>query len=122
VVERDLGQATIAYDDPDEGTVTRTVQNEHLAYFQDHWILKADEGEEDHDVVRRIPHHRVHYVERSVDEFESEVRTLQHRVQSLADDLRSKLLGGDGTERRGREERDVHRIDIESGEPADDER
>ena len=32
-LEKDLGAATIVYDDPDEGTVERSVPNEHVAYF-----------------------------------------------------------------------------------------
>ncbi|WP_129114457.1 hypothetical protein [Halegenticoccus tardaugens] len=114
MVEKDLGRATIAYEDPDDGTVERTVQNEHVAYFQEHWIVKAGEDERGRDLVRRIPHQRVYYVERSVEAFEEEVKTLRDQVQSVADGLRSKLLGGES-----REERDVQRIDVESGDPAD---
>lgn len=95
MVDEDLGQASIVYEDPDEGTVERTVQNEHIAYFQDHWIVRTGEDDEGLDVVRRIPRSRVHYVERSVEEFEEEVRTIRNRVQSAAEDLRSKLLGDD---------------------------
>lgn len=119
MVERDLGQATIVYEDPEEGTVERTVQNEHIASFQEHWILRTGEDDEGHDVVRRIPYHRVYYVERSVDEFEEEVRTVRRQVQSFADDLREKFLGGGGGTDRNQ---DVHRIDVESGEPTEDER
>ena len=94
-LDRDIGQATIVYEDPEEGTVERTVENEQIAYFQDHWTLKAGEDEQGNDVVRRIPHERVHYVDRSVQEFEEEIRSLRRQVQSLADDLRTKLpIGG----------------------------
>jgi len=118
MVERELGHATIVYEDPDDGTVERTVENEHVAYFQDHWLVKAD-ADTDHDVVRRIPANRVYYVERSVDEFEEEMRTLRDQVQSVADDLRSKLFGeSDATT----DESEVYRIDVESGEPVDDDR
>ncbi|WP_101295352.1 hypothetical protein [Halegenticoccus soli] len=117
MVEEDLGQATIAYEDPDDGTVERTVQNEHVAYFQDHWIVKTGEDEQGRDLVRRIPYQRVYYVERSVEAFEEEVKTLRDQVQSVADGLRSKLLGGG--ESRG--ESDVQRIDVESGDPDDGE-
>lgn len=114
MVESDLGEATIAYEDPDGGTVERTVENEHLAYFQDHWILKIEDHDADHDRVRRIPIQRVHYVERSVEEFEEEVKTLRDQVQSMADGIRSKLLGG---ERGGSDERsEVRRIEVESGD------
>jgi DNA segregation ATPase FtsK/SpoIIIE-like protein len=97
-LEHDLGQATIVYDDPDEDVVKKTVPNEHIAYFQDHWIIKTEEDEQGNDIVRRIPKSRVHYVERSVEEFEEEVQTVRHQVQSVADNLRSKFLGGDDDE------------------------
>ena len=116
MVEEDLGEATIAYEDPDEGTVERTVQNEHVAYFQDHWIIKTDETEGGRDTVRRIPAQRVYYVERSVEEFEQEVGTLKDQVQSFTDDLRSKLLGGGDASETG-EEPEPYRIEVKSGEP-----
>lgn len=100
MVDEDLGEATIVYEDPDEGTVERTVQNEYLAYFQDHWIVRTGEDDEGRDLVRRIPRSRVHYVERTVEEFEEEVSTLKNRVQSAADDLRSRLLGDDESSER----------------------
>ncbi|APW99277.1 hypothetical protein CHINAEXTREME_16515 [Halobiforma lacisalsi AJ5] len=118
-LERDLGEATIVYEDPDEGTVRKTVPNEHVAYFQDHWIIKTDEDEEGNDIVRRIPSKRVHYVERSVERFEEEVETLVDQVQSFASELRTKIpVGGDdeeGTERSG--ETEPLEIDIDEGEP-----
>ena len=116
MVEEDLGEATIAYEDPDEGTVERTVQNEHVAYFQDHWIIKTDGSDTGKDTVRRIPAQRVYYVERTVEEFEEEVKTLKDQVQSFTEDLRSKLLGG-GSDTGG--ETEAYRIDVESGEPAE---
>ena len=113
-LERELGNATIVYDDPDEGTVEKTVPNEHVAYFQDHWIIKTDEDDQGHDIVRRIPSGRVHYVERSVEQFEDEVETLVDRVQSFASNLQTKIpVGGDSDERS--EQREPHRIDVGSG-------
>ncbi|NKE37601.1 hypothetical protein GWG54_17680 [Natronococcus sp. JC468] len=103
-LERDIGEATIVYDEPDEGTVRKTVPNEHVAYFQDHWIVKTDEDEEGHDIVRRIPAQRVHYVERSVEEFEEEVSTLVDQVQSFAADLRTKIPVGGGGPSGGRDD------------------
>lgn len=94
-LERDIGEATIVYDEPEEDAVRKTVPNEHIVYFQDHWIIKAEEDEEGNDIVRRIPARRVHYVERSVEEFEEEVKTIRNQVQSFADTLRSKLPGSD---------------------------
>ncbi|WP_267640752.1 hypothetical protein [Haloarchaeobius amylolyticus] len=118
MTDRELGEAVIVYDDPDGETVEKTVANEHIAYFQDHWILKTGE-EEDRDLVRRIPIQRVHYVERSVEQFEREVSTLRDQVQSVADDLRSKLLGGEGTgSRDSRDDEPVH-IDVSEGDGDD---
>ncbi|ELY54797.1 hypothetical protein [Natronococcus jeotgali] len=121
-LERDIGEATIVYDEPDEGTARKTVPNEHVAYFQDHWIVKTDEDEEGHDIVRRIPAQRVHYVERSVEEFEEEVSTLVDQVQSFAADLRTKIpVGGGGdtgaTDRGGSE--GVEPINVDIDEPDD---
>lgn len=104
MVEEDLGEATIVYEDPDDGTVERQVQNEYVAYFQDHWIIKTDEDQQGQDHVRRIPFHRVYYVDRSVEEFEEEVSTLKTQVQSIADDLRQRVMGGsDGGRMAGEE-------------------
>jgi hypothetical protein len=119
-LERDVGDATIVYDEPDEGTVEKTVPNEHIAYFQDHWIIKTSEDEQGHDIVRRIPAGRVHYVERSVEEFEDEVQTLVDQVQSFASDLRTKIpVGGDGGERQRNDEA-VQPINVDIEEPDDD--
>ena len=113
-IQRDLGTATIVYEDPEEGTVRKTIPNEHVAYFQDHWIVKTDEDEEGHDIVRRIPSRRVHYVERSVEEFEREVETLLDRVQSFASDLQTKIpVGGD---RSADEPVEPHRIDVQEAD------
>ncbi|MFP8956965.1 hypothetical protein ACLI4Y_09570 [Natrialbaceae archaeon A-CW3] len=114
-IQRDLGEATIVYEDPEEDTVSKTVPNEHIAYFQDHWIVKTDEDESGNDIVRRIPSRRVHYVERSVEEFEEEVETVVDRVQSFASRLQTKIPVGDGGS--GDEEPvEPHRIDVESGD------
>lgn len=113
----DFGEATIVYDHPEEGTVEETVPNEHVVLVQDHWTLKVGE-DDDRDLVRRIPRERVHYVERSVAEFEREVATFTEQVESVADDIRARLLGG-----RGGGEDDigeVRRIDVESGEARDE--
>ncbi|MCU4924565.1 hypothetical protein OB905_01005 [Halobacteria archaeon AArc-dxtr1] len=114
-LERDLGQATIVYEEPDEGTVRKTVPNEHIAYFQDHWIVKTDEDDEGNDIVRRIPSKRVHYVERSVEQFEEEVETLVDRVQSFASSIQTKIPVGGGDDEP--EHVEPHRIDVTQGEP-----
>jgi hypothetical protein len=100
-MDEELGTATIVYEHPDEGTVERSLENENVAYFQDHWILKIDERDGE-DVVRRIPAERVYYVDRTVEAFEDEVATLRNQVESFADDLRETLLGG-GTDDDGNE-------------------
>ncbi len=69
----DVGTATIVYDDPDEGTIERDVENEDIVYFDDHWLVKVGENDDGDDVVRRIPRERVHYVQRSIDELEKKV-------------------------------------------------
>jgi len=123
MVQEDIGQATIVYEGPDGDAVERTVDNEHVAYFQDHWIVKIDdeahEDEEEErmegrDTVRRIPTQRVYYVERSVEEFEQEVKTLRDQFQSITEDLRSKLMGGGGES--DRTETEPHRIEVERGD------
>jgi hypothetical protein len=115
VTHPDRGEAIIVYEDPEEGTVERTVDNERIAYFQDHWIVKLDEDEAGNDIVRRIPLQRVHHVDRSVEKFEDEVKTLRNQVESFAEDLQSTLLGGD-------DDADVaesRHIDIEGGSDDD---
>jgi hypothetical protein len=96
MVDEDLGTATIVYEQPDGDTAEMTVQNEYLAYFQDHWIVRADDTDAaEPDTVRRIPHQRVYYVERTVEEFEEEVTSLRNEVESFADDVQTKLFGDD---------------------------
>ncbi|MFC4438066.1 MULTISPECIES: hypothetical protein [Natrialbaceae] len=119
-LERDVGEATIVYDEPDEGTVEKTVPNEHIAYFQDHWIIKTNEDEEGHDIVRRIPSKRVHYVERSVEEFEEEVQTLVDQVQSFAADLRTKIPVGSGSGENQRDDEAVQPINVDIDESDDE--
>ncbi|MFB6078152.1 MAG: hypothetical protein ABEJ80_04145 [Halarchaeum sp.] len=117
-MDEDLGRATIVYENADGDTVERTVPNEHIAYVQDHWILKTDGDESGVDTVRRIPIQRVYHVERDVEEFREEVETLRDQVESVADDLRSRLLGGRDD---GRDEgEDVVHIDVEEADERDD--
>jgi len=119
----DIGRATIVYEGPDGEPIERTVDNDHVAYFQDHWIVKVDEEAEaadddagpsrsDRDTVRRIPAKRVYYVERSVEEFEEEVKTLKDQVQSITEDIRSRFLGGEGDGG----DREPQRIEVEREE------
>ncbi|WP_224333554.1 hypothetical protein [Haloprofundus halobius] len=104
MVDKELGEATIVYEDPDDGTVEKNVQNEHVAYFQDHWLVKIGEDDEGRDIVRRIPANRVYHVERTVEKFEEEVKTVRDQVQSFTDDLRSRLLGSGGSGDGGSDE------------------
>ena len=84
VSDPELGKATIVFDDPDGDTTKRTVDNEHIVYFQDHWQLKTGTDADGNDVIRRIPRQRVHYVERSVEE-------IQDRVDAMLDQARKRL-------------------------------
>lgn len=120
MTDSDLGTATIVYDHPEEGTVEETVQNEHIAYFQDHWILKRDEDEDGNDVVRRIPVERVHYVDRSVDTFEDEIGSVRKQVENVANDIRSKLLGGEREGERDHETGEPVEIDVTDESRSDD--
>ena len=108
-LEEDLGQATIVYENPEGETVEKTVPNEHIAYFQDHWIIKTEERG-DHDIVRRIPSERVYYTERSVEEFEEEIQTIRNRIESFAGTLRDRLPVGDEDD----ESPDSHKIEVGS--------
>lgn len=112
MTHNELGEAVIVYEDPDEGTVEKTVENERVAYFQDHWMVKLDEDEHGNDLVRRIPHQRVYYVERSVEEFEAEVKTIRNQVESFAKSVQSTLLGG----RDDAETGEPQRIEVERGD------
>jgi hypothetical protein len=84
MVDPELGRATIVYDKLDAGQVEITVDNEHIAYFDDHWLVKVGEDDDGNDVVRRIPRDRVEYVERSVEEF-------QNKLDMMADEARERL-------------------------------
>ena len=102
--ELELGQATITYDHPEEGTVTETVDNEELVYARDHWMLKTGTDEDDNDLMHQIPRDRVHHVARSVEQFEEQTQTVRHRVESIAGDLRDRLpvdIGDGGQRGRG---------------------
>ena len=126
MVDRDLGVATIVYEGPEGERRELEVQNEHVAYFQDHWLVKIDEHDSGEDVVRRIPAYRVYHVERTVEKFESEVQSLRNQVQSFAEDVRQRVLGSEeGAEssrfpgsRHTEEEPETVRIDVHSDDEA----
>jgi len=89
--EPTLGQATIVYEDPDDGVVTKTVDNEDLVYARDHWLVRSGTDDEGNDLMIELPRDRVHRVDRSVEEFEQQARTVRRRVGSIANELREKL-------------------------------
>ena len=103
--ELELGQSTIVYDHPEEGTTEETVDNEQLVYARDHWMVRSGTDDEGNDLMKQIPKERVHYVERDVERFEDEAATVKSRVESMARDLRQKLpvdVGEGGRSGRGR--------------------
>lgn len=87
----ELGQATIVYEDPDEGVIEDTVDNEEIVYARDHWMVRTGTGENGNDLMKQIPKERVHRVDRSVKEFEDRAGSVRHRVESLASDLRDRI-------------------------------
>lgn len=108
MTQLELGQATIVYDDPEEGETEETVENEQLVYARDHWMVRSGTDDQGNDLMKQIPRDRVHYVERNVERFEEEASTIKRRVESMARDLRQKLpvdVGEGGRTRRGRSAR-----------------
>ena len=107
----ELGQATIVYEDED-GVTEETVANEQLVYARDHWMIRTGSDDQGNDLMRQIPATRVYRVNRNVERFEEQAKTMRHRVETLASDLRERLpmdIGeGDRRSRGGRGgERDV---------------
>ena len=49
----ELGQATIVYEDPEDGRTDTTVDNEDLVYARDHWMLRSGTDDSPHRGVRR---------------------------------------------------------------------
>lgn len=89
--ELSMGQATIVYEDPDEGVVSETLDNEDIVYARDHWMVKTGTDDDGNDLMTEIPRDRVHRVERSVEAFEQKAQTVRRRVGSIASELREKL-------------------------------
>ena len=94
--ELELGQATIVYEDPAEGVIEDTVDNEAIVYARDHWMVRTDTDGDGNDLMKQIPKERVHRVDRSVEEFEDQAGTVRRRVESLASDLRERIPVGVG--------------------------
>lgn len=109
----ELGQATIVYEDPDDGRTEKTLDNEQVMYIRDHWTIKAGTDEDGNDLMQQIPRDRVHYVERSVEKFEEEASTVRHRIESIASDIREKLPV---SEERKSEKSEAEPITVETGD------
>lgn len=118
-LERDIGHATVVYEDTDGEPTQVSVPNEHVVYVQDHWTLKLDEDDEGNDIVRRIPSRRVYFVERSVEEFEDEVGSIKNRVQSLANEIGTKLPFGDEDDEESDDGLDITGGDDEEDDGSD---
>ena len=88
MTDAELGTATIVYETPDGELDEVTVDNEHIAFFQQHWLFAYDIDDEGNDIVRRVPHGRVHYVERSVEELESTFETTVDKAKDKLEDIR----------------------------------
>jgi hypothetical protein len=104
MTELELGQATLVYEDPEEGRTERTVDNEELLYARDHWLVTVGTDDDGNDLMRHVPRDRVHYVERNVEKFEDQAQSVRHRVESIASDLRQKLPMDIGDGGRGHRE------------------
>ncbi len=118
----ELGQATIAYEDQEGEVVEKTVDNEEIVYARDHWMLKSGTDDDGNDLMSQIPRDRVLRVDRNVERFEDEARTVRRRVESIASDLREKLPVdvGDGRGRGPQQGRqsggESQRIPVEEGD------
>jgi len=109
-----LGRATIVYDDPEEGVVRETLDNEEVVYVRDHWMVKTGTDEDGNDLLKQIPRDRVHRVDRTVERFEEEAGTVRQRVESIASDLRERIpVAGGESDRRERADEEAKTITIE---------
>lgn len=115
--ELELGKATIVYEDPEEGVVEETVDNENVVYARDHWMVATGTDDEGNDLMSQIPRDRVHRVDRNVERFEEQARTVRRRVESIAEDLRQKIPVDVGDGRgRDRHEPRSQRIPVEEAD------
>jgi len=125
--EIELGQATIVYEDPAEGVVEETVDNEEVVYAYDHWNVRTGTDEEGNDLMKQIPRDRVHRVDRNVEKFEEQAGTVRKRVESLANDIRERIpvtVGDDGRretmEPETGQKEDARTIPVEDGDARGD--
>ena len=120
--EIELGQATIVYEDPEDGVVSETVDNEALVYVRDHWMVRTGTDDDGNDLMKQIPRDRVHHVDRTVEQFEEQAGTMRKRVESIASDLRERLpvdVGGEGRRKRQPEDApadEPHEIPVEDSD------
>jgi hypothetical protein len=82
-MDLDVGTARVVYETPD-GIERTEVDNEHVAFVDEHWVIVRPNIDGDDGTVTRIPRDRVYAVERSTDEVES-------KAASLLDEATSKL-------------------------------
>jgi hypothetical protein len=82
-MDTNIGTAVIRYDTPD-GLVEERVDNERIAFVDDHWVLWEADEQSDGGTIRRIPRDRVFEVERDVEE-------LEQTVEGLLDEAVSRL-------------------------------
>ncbi|WP_440764119.1 hypothetical protein [Natronorubrum sp. DTA7] len=83
----ELGKATIVYETATGDLERATVDNDHIAYFQGHWLFAYGTDEDGNDVVRRVPKERVRLVERSVEEIEKAFETAVDKTKGKLEDL-----------------------------------
>ncbi|NUB93126.1 hypothetical protein HT576_19145 [Haloterrigena sp. SYSU A121-1] len=85
----ELGKASIVYETATGDLERATVDNDRIAYFQDHWLFAYGNDEDGNSVVRRVPKERVRYVERSVEEieetFESGIEKAKGKLEEIRD-------------------------------------
>jgi hypothetical protein len=84
----ELGTATITYETETGELEAATVENDHIAYFQDHWLFAYGTDDDGNDIVRRVPTERVYHVERSVEELESTFDTAVDKAKDTIEELR----------------------------------
>ncbi|WP_137288773.1 hypothetical protein [Natronorubrum halophilum] len=83
----ELGKATIVYETATGDLERATVDNDHIAYFQGHWLFAYGTDGDGNDVVRRVPRERVRHVERSVEEIEETFETAVDKTKNTLEDL-----------------------------------
>ncbi|MFP8951936.1 hypothetical protein ACLI4Z_03020 [Natrialbaceae archaeon A-arb3/5] len=83
----ELGRATIVYETADDEIERVTVDNDRIAYFQDHWLFEYGTDDDGNDVIRRVPKDRVRYVERSVEEIEDTFESIIDRTRGKLEEL-----------------------------------